>query len=73
MHYAVARRARSDNPEVVAAAVRDATQGLRDFLQSDGIDLTLDDVALLGHTESPDGRRGAAVGSRLLGQFKEAG
>jgi hypothetical protein len=42
-------------PEAVAAAVRDARQELRDSLQSDGIDLTLDDVALLGHAKSRDG------------------
>ena len=36
---------------MVGAAVRDAAQELRDFLQSDGIDLALADVAVPGHPE----------------------
>jgi hypothetical protein len=53
--YAASRRVKSDNPEVVASAIRAATQELRDILQSHGIDATFDDIALLGHTESWDG------------------
>ncbi|XAS67697.1 hypothetical protein V3C33_20170 [Micrococcaceae bacterium Sec5.7] len=53
--FAASRRVTSDGPEVVALAVREATQELRDTLQSHGIDATFEDLALLGHSESWDG------------------
>lgn len=53
--YAASRRVTSDSPEVVATAVREATQELRDTLQRHGIDATFEDIALLGHSESWDG------------------
>ena len=45
--YSAARPVSSDNPEVIAAAVRAATEELRDTLQRH-------DIALLGHSESWD-------------------
>ena len=52
--YSASRPVSSDNPEVVAAAVRAATEELRDILQRQGIEVSFDDIALLGHSESWD-------------------
>lgn len=53
--YEASRPVTSDVPEVIAAAVREATEELRDTLHRHGIDASFDDVALLGHSESWDG------------------
>ena len=53
--HEASRRVESDNPEAVVTAVREATQELRDNLERDGIDVTFQDLALLGHSESWDG------------------
>ena len=53
--YEASRRVESDNPEAVVTAVREATSELRDELQRDGIDVSFQDLALLGHSESWDG------------------
>ncbi len=52
--YSASRPIASDNPEVVAAAVRAATEELRDTLQRNGIEASFEDIALLGHSESWD-------------------
>ena len=52
--YSASRPVASDNPEVVAAAVRAATEELRDTLQRNGIEASFEDIALLGHSESWD-------------------
>ncbi|QCB97813.1 hypothetical protein E5206_13555 [Arthrobacter sp. PAMC25564] len=53
--YEASRRVTSNTPEVVASAVREAIQELRDTLQRHGIAAAFDDLARLGHTESWDG------------------
>jgi hypothetical protein len=53
--YEASRPVTSDSPEEVASAVRAATQELRDTLESNGINATFEDLALLGHSESWDG------------------
>ncbi|MDQ0756580.1 hypothetical protein [Arthrobacter sp. B3I4] len=53
--YDAARRVESDNPDAVQIAVREATQELRQNLERDGIDVSFQDLALLGHSESWDG------------------
>lgn len=53
--YEASRRVTSNSPEVVASAVREATQELRDTLQRHGIGATFEDLSRLGHTESWDG------------------
>ncbi|MGY3379433.1 hypothetical protein ACVWYS_001390 [Arthrobacter sp. TE12231] len=52
--YSASRPVASDNPEEVAAAVRAATEELRETLRGLGIEASFDDIALLGHTESWD-------------------
>ena len=52
--YSASRPVSSDNPEEVAAAVRAATEELRDILQRHGIEASFEDIALLGHSESWD-------------------
>jgi hypothetical protein len=52
--YSASRPVASDNPEEVAAAVRAAIEELRGTLRGHGIDVSFDDIALLGHTESWD-------------------
>jgi len=52
--YSASRPVASDNPEEVAAAVRAAIEELRETLRGHGIDVSFDDIALLGHTESWD-------------------
>ena len=53
--YEASRPVTSDTPEAVTAAVREATEELRETLQRHGIDASFDDLALLGHSESWDG------------------
>ena len=53
--YEASRRVESSTPEAVATAVREATHELRDELQRDGIEVSFQDLALLGHSESWDG------------------
>jgi len=53
--YEASRPVGSDGPESITSAVREATQDLRDQLQRDGIAVTFQDLALLGHSESWDG------------------
>jgi hypothetical protein len=53
--YSASHRVTSDNPEVVAAAVRAATVELRGSLRRHLIEASFDDIALLGHSESWDG------------------
>jgi hypothetical protein len=52
--YSASRPVSSDNPEVIAAAVRAATEELRDILRRQGIEASFEDIALLGHSESWD-------------------
>ena len=52
--YEASRPIESDNPEAVTSAVREATNELRDTLQRDGIVVSFQDLALLGHSESWD-------------------
>ena len=52
--YSASRPVASNNPEEVAAAVRAATEELRETLRGHGIEVSFDDIALLGHTESWD-------------------
>lgn len=52
--YSASRPVASDNPEVIAAAVRAATEELRDTLHRQGIEVSFDDIAQLGHSESWD-------------------
>ncbi len=53
--YDASRRVESDRPEAVVTAVREATRELREKLERDGIDVSFQDLALLGHSESWDG------------------
>ena len=53
--YDASRRVESDQPEAVVTAVREATRELREKLGRDGIDVSFQDLALLGHSESWDG------------------
>lgn len=53
--YDASRRVESDDSEAVTTAVRDATRELREKLERDGIDVSFQDLALLGHSESWDG------------------
>jgi hypothetical protein len=53
--YESSRRVESDSPDAVVTAVREATRELRDGLQRDGIEVSFQDLALLGHSESWDG------------------
>ena len=52
--YSASRPVASDNPEVIAAAVRAATEELRDTLKRHGMEVSFEDIALLGHSESWD-------------------
>lgn len=52
--YTSSRPVASDVPEAATAAVREATEELRDTLSARGIDVSFQDIALLGHTESWD-------------------
>lgn len=52
--YEASRPVESDNPEAVASAVREATRALSEDLQQDGIEVSFQDLALLGHSESWD-------------------
>lgn len=53
-NYSASRPVASDNPAEIEAAVRAATEELRETLRGHGIDVSFDDIALLGHTESWD-------------------
>ena len=57
--YSASRPVTSDNPAVIAAAVRAATEDLRETLRRQGIETSFEDIALLGHSESwdDDGQR----------------
>ncbi|MFF2246881.1 hypothetical protein ACFVTM_22245 [Arthrobacter sp. NPDC058130] len=52
--YSASRPVSADTPEDVAAAVRAATEELRDTLRRQGIESSFEDIALLGHSESFD-------------------
>lgn len=53
--YSASARVASDKPEEVAAAVRAATEELRETLRRHQIEASFEDIALLGHSESWDG------------------
>lgn len=52
--FEASRPVESDNADAVTSAVRDATHELRDKLQRNGIEVSFQDLALLGHSESWD-------------------
>ncbi|WP_146070360.1 hypothetical protein [Arthrobacter sp. GMC3] len=57
--YSASRPVTSDTPDVVSAAIREATTELHEILGSNGIEVSFEAIALLGHTESwdSDGQR----------------
>jgi hypothetical protein len=52
--YSASRPVASDRRDVIDAAVRAATEELRETLHSHGIDVSFDELAQLGHSESWD-------------------
>jgi hypothetical protein len=52
--YSASRPVGSDSKDVIDAAIRAATEELRETLHRNGIEVSFEDIARLGHTESWD-------------------